>query len=123
MNSKKVISYLIIICLILVVLVFLAIIIISSIGLNKKLSANHKINIGYEIFGNDYCEEHDSSKYESNVTDVGTNITPVGAAYTKWKCKICGHEDMFNNTGVPVLCAECAEITGRCSRCGKLIKK
>lgn len=43
----------------------------------------------------------------------------AGQAFTAWKCRDCGAKDLWGNTDVPVLCAECASTTECCTQCGK----
>ncbi len=94
--------------------ILLAIFIIVFIAVATALffiinNNNSKIDKGYQIFGNDYCNGHQP-------------IQVVGWMFTSWTCKICKVEREHNCTDTPTICTECAEITGRCSICGKLQK-
>lgn len=40
-----------------------------------------------------------------------------GRAFTTYVCAGCHQEDRYPNTGVPVLCASCAETYELCRRC------
>lgn len=60
------------------------------------------------MFGNSYCEGHAWDEM-------------AGQAFTKWQCKICGYKGQHHNTAIPTICPECAVITNRCSKCGKLV--
>lgn len=41
----------------------------------------------------------------------------VGHGFTEYKCEQCGDHYMHENTGVPKLCRQCAESSGRCRQC------
>lgn len=41
-----------------------------------------------------------------------------GQAFTQWRCKFCGTEDMHSNTGTPWLCNACSDAFGLCATCG-----
>ena len=98
-----------IILLLLSILSIAFIIITIFIIRNNKNTDDYKINKGYKIFGSSYCDGHNPFKF-------------AGQALTGWTCKICGYEGVHSNTATPTICSECAEITGRCSKCGKLLK-
>lgn len=100
-NKRK-----IIILLVAIVIIFL----IIGFVLIPKNNNQSKINKGYEIFGDKYCNCH--SMFEV-----------AGDAFTSWTCKICGHKGENPDTNVPMLCSECANITGRCHKCGNLLQK
>jgi hypothetical protein len=42
-----------------------------------------------------------------------------GQAFTHYACRQCGKEGMHHNTGVPLLCDDCADKGVLCSRCCK----
>lgn len=67
------------------------------------------IQKGYDVLGYDFCKGHP-------INGV------AGEAFTKWTCKICGCSEMNPNTAVPALCIECADLTTRCAKCGKINK-
>ena len=98
-NKKSIIALIVIVCIIIAILVIFII----------KNNASNKIKIdkGYKIFGNDYCEGHEILK-------VGATVV------TPWSCKICGYSETSGTNIVPAICSKCAKITGRCSECGKL---
>lgn len=96
--------------LLLINLTLVLIIIISFTLMNNKNPSIYKIEKGYVKFGFSKCKGHDSIR-------VGSPAT------AKWKCKICGVEDISYYDDVPLICHECEKITGRCSECGKLLNK
>ena len=103
--------------LVLIVLLIVIGIIIFFIWKNKKNTSNTdtndiKIKKGYELFGDEYCKGHNR----------GSIIVDGWPSYST--CKICGitkHNDAPHSDFT--ICLECAEITGRCSICGKLLRK
>lgn len=96
MKKKKYLIIVMSICLFILVIFMLN---------NKQI----KINKGIQEFGTDYCQGHNSS-----------GLLPAGSALTPWVCEICGYEEINSNTNVPEICGKCAEITGRCQKCGKI---
>lgn len=42
----------------------------------------------------------------------------AGQAFTWYKCELCGDEEHYPNTRVPLLCKKCAEENDCCRRCG-----
>jgi hypothetical protein len=42
----------------------------------------------------------------------------VGQAFTTYKCGICKQDNSWHNTGIPVLCPECAKKNNLCISCG-----
>lgn len=93
-----------------IILILILIIIGTLLLINIKIKSNNqsKIEKGYQIFGYEYCNGH--SLFEV-----------AGQAFTPWSCKICGYHDVHSNTATPTICSECAQITSRCSKCGKLV--
>ena len=75
--------------------------------INNNMEQQTKINKGIKEFGTDYCQGH-------------SRLDPVGYAFTDWECEICGYTGREHNTGVPEICGECAVITERCRKCGKV---
>lgn len=63
----------------------------------------------YELWGAEYC-----------TTNHGMEMG--GCALTDFKCTLCGITVTNSTTNVPKLCDKCAILTGRCNRCGKLLK-
>ena len=100
MKNKKIL-------LVLLLIMSITIVFITIFITKNNNNINSKIKKGYEIFGNDYCKGHD--QFET-----------VGHAFTSWTCAICGYSGIHHNTGTPTICHECANVTGRCSECGKL---
>lgn len=45
------------------------------------------------------------------------------AGHYKWTCPICKHTEELNMSKKRSLCKECAKLTGRCYRCGKLLNQ
>ena len=92
-----------------IISIIIVAIIALIIGVNLLTSNNgnfeQKAN---EIFGRIYCD--------------GNHLTIAGDVLTPWTCKLCGHSDINPNTDVPVICNTCANLTGRCQKCGKLEK-
>lgn len=43
----------------------------------------------------------------------------TGQAFTRYICRRCGQEGMHHNTGVPMLCDNCADKSVLCAQCGK----
>ncbi|MFA5407003.1 MAG: hypothetical protein WC307_06625 [Candidatus Nanoarchaeia archaeon] len=43
----------------------------------------------------------------------------AGQAFTYYKCDNCGKKDLWHNTNVPKICANCAEKYKRCIKCGE----
>jgi hypothetical protein len=41
-----------------------------------------------------------------------------GQAFTGYICNLCHEEKLWPNTGIPVICMECADAKGLCIRCG-----
>lgn len=76
--------------------------------INNSMQQQTKINKGIKEFGTDCCQGH--------------GFGFAGDAFTAWKCEICGYEGTRPDTDVPEICSECAEITGRCQKCGKIIQ-
>lgn len=104
--------------------VVLVIILLAFIGVIVGIGYLHSdmyiINIGNEIYGNDYCEGHSIITVENGHVFWSNGVAFV---VTPYNCKICKKEYEHPNTGVPELCEECARITKRCRSCGKLEKE
>ena len=64
---------------------------------------------GYELFGNEHCSGHEPITF---------NGWP---SYST--CKICGIKK-FNDVPYSdfIICPKCSNITGRCTKCGKLLE-
>ena len=105
MKNKKLYIKITIIILILILIIIGTLLLINII---IKNSNRRKIEKGYQIFGYEYCNGHYLSE-------------PFGHAFTEWSCKICGYHAVHSNTATPTICSKCAQITSRCSRCGKLV--
>lgn len=107
MKNKKILLLLLLI--ISIIIIIIAFFIIRNNNINTDDS---KIKKGYEIFGSDYCNGH------------GQDPIIVDGWPSYSTCKICGIE---KHNDVPhsdfTICTECAKITGRCSKCGKILKK
>lgn len=67
-----------------------------------------KIEEGKAILGSEVCDGKRGHSFLA------------GQAITSWKCKICGYLGTYPDTGVPTICGECARITGRCTKCGRI---
>lgn len=106
MKKKVLLIVLLIVAIIVIgIIAFLYIYLNTSNGISKsKLEEK-----GYQVFGYDYCTTDHS--FEGG-----------GDAFTEWQCKICGKTAMNPDTNVPVICNNCARITNRCNKCGKLEK-
>lgn len=46
----------------------------------------------------------------------------AGQAFNIWTCEICGYMGEHNTTATSQICDGCAELTKRCSKCGRLEK-
>ena len=47
------------------------------------------------------------------------HCTIAGDALAPWTCKLCGHSNVNPDIDVPAICNTCANLTGRCHKCGK----
>ncbi len=70
--------------------------------------------IANNMYGNDTCNGNHSE--HAIIPDAGLTL---------WRCPVCNRQQ---ETGVTEshykkLCSECARLTGRCSRCGKILKQ
>ena len=88
-----------------IIVAIIALIIGVKLLTSNNSSFEQKAN---EIFGSIYCDEN--------------HWTMAGDALTSWTCKLCGLSDINPDTDVPVICNTCANLTGRCQKCGKLEK-
>lgn len=104
MKKKKVI-----ISILIFIFIFIILIVICRIFLKIYITSveEQKIEKGYLVLGDDYCEGHSLWGL-------------AGDMVTSWTCKICGFSADNPDTEVPTICNECAEITERCVECGKL---
>lgn len=96
----------------LIIIGIIIIVIIAALNIFNSSNGKPKSELdqkGYNIFGYDYCD-----------TDHSMEIG--GDALTDWKCKLCGKKATNPDTNVPEICSDCARITGRCNKCGKLEK-
>jgi hypothetical protein len=90
--------------------------------------------MGWRVFNLDEFREKVRKQYEQDVaTDPRQKerlarheckacyytVRFTGQAFTRYTCKMCGKEDMHHNTGVPMLCANCADKNVLCAQCGK----
>lgn len=98
-----------------IILICVFIIVVSIFFLIRKNNTNNAIiKKGYELFGNEYC----------NCNRNKNTVIIVDGWPSYSTCKICGitkHNDAAYSDFT--ICNECAKITGRCSKCGKLLKK
>ena len=68
----------------------------------------YRIIKGYELYGDERCTtEHTKGVF---ITDDIVN----------WSCHICGYVSTGSSSARTLLCSKCANITNRCSECGKL---
>lgn len=90
-----------------------------------------KVPLGNMMFGKNQCT-WEIQKNNNNNTDIKNGI-PVftfddkhsgvaGCMVSTWKCKLCLRIKKHPNTGVPMLCGLCANLTNRCERCADLIE-
>ena len=94
----------------LIVLILIIIIGVILFILNNSSNSNEElIQKGYEIFGDNYCTTDHSKEFG-------------GDAFTDWECSLCEKKATNPDTNTPVLCNSCANITERCSKCGKLLE-
>ena len=104
MKNKRILFIVLIVAFIVAISIFFI--------LRKNNTNNIIIEKGYELFGNKYCDGHASG-----------GITVDGwPSYST--CRICGitkHNDAPHSDFT--ICSECSKITGRCTKCGKLLKK
>ncbi len=88
-----------------IIILIIAILIILSAVLYRK--ANSKEKRAEEVFGNDACE----AILHMSTMDIA-----------KHECKICGKQ--FEDSSMHAdICKQCAEETGRCEFCGKILSK
>ena len=85
-----------------IIVVIAAIIVFNCIKKNDAW----KIRKGNEIFGNEICQGHEH--------EVGLTVM------TSFKCKICEKQSESGHAPASVICKLCADITGRCTECGKI---
>lgn len=107
-----------------ILIVFIAIIIIIGIYFGIKLlfhNDNSKIQKGYKIYGSDICSRVTNNKEKKLLYEDSEHPIFGGCAITAWECAICGKTGESSTTVTPKLCSECADITNRCSTCGKLL--
>lgn len=104
MNKK------VIICIGVILTIIFAGFLIYLFGKSDKSKLNTKIEQqAYDLFGKYYCT-------------VDHSFEIARDALTKWKCKLCGVSSINPDTNVPKMCEKCANLTGRCYKCGKLKK-
>lgn len=85
-----------------IIVAIIALIIVVDLLITKDENLEQKAN---EIFGSSYCDGNHET------IDEG-----------KWKfctCELCGG-DCDIGKDIRVICNNCAELTGRCQKCGKL---
>ena len=105
MKNKRILFIILIVAFIVAISIFFI--------LRKNNDNNNDNNIviekGYELFGKEHCSGHKP---------------PIVDGWPSYStCKICGitkrnhaaHSDF-------IICPECSKITGRCAKCGKLLK-
>lgn len=110
MKKKKIVICIIIMLIIISIIVGILLLNSNIFNLDSNslnMNEEQRIKKGYDILGYDYCKTHPLHGW-------------AGTAETPWTCKICGYSDINSNTDAPTLCTECATITGRCSKCGKI---
>lgn len=105
MRKKAIFVVLIIIAIIIVVGI---IVLANTLGTSNGVQKTEIEQKAYEIFGDDYCT------IDHSLVGFG------GEALTEWECKLCGRTATNSDTDTPVICSNCARITGRCMYCGKL---
>ena len=101
MKNKRILFIIIIVAFIVAISIFFI--------LRKNNDNNIVIEKGYELFGNEHCSGHRPI------------IVDGWPSYST--CKICGitkHNDVPHSDFI--ICPECSKITGRCTKCGKLLK-
>ena len=100
MKNKRILFIILIVAFIVAISIFFI--------LRKNNDNNIVIEKGYELFGNEHCSGHEPTIYPSTMYST---------------CKICGstkHNDVQYSDFI--ICPECSKITGRCTKCGKLLK-
>lgn len=98
-----------IVVVIVTIIIIIAIYLVNLLNNSNGMSGNQIKEKANKIFGYDYCTT-------DHTFDSG------GDALTPWTCKLCGANATNPDTNAPKLCNDCARITSRCSKCGKLIK-
>ena len=90
-----------------VIAIIILFIVLFMFLMNSKNEEMIKLK-GYLFFGISYCDKSDFSD-------------SILMFMTDYKCKLCGTEGISSGY-TPSLCFNCSKITGRCEKCGKLIK-
>ena len=93
-------------------IIIIIMLIIAIIGLIVIASLFTRIYKGYKLYGNEYCDN-----------DLNSHVRFGGDIVVTYKCDICNIENEYGSTATPKICPFCAELTGRCSTCGKLLEK
>lgn len=94
-----------------VMFLILSMIIIVTMAyfLGKNWKDTEIIKKGYELFGDDYCLGHNT-------------LELAGDAFGGWDCALCGRNTWDAQMPGYVLCYSCEKVTGRCHKCGKLLR-
>ena len=92
---------------ILVIIIVIGII-MTIFFITKNTNNNNIHEKGYKLYGSEYCAGH--------ANEVGLTVM------TNYVCHLCGDCKKAGSSPAPVICLECSKETGRCTRCGKLLK-
>lgn len=75
------------------------------------IAFNHKKIKGYFLYGFDSCNRNCSSISKEQLNLMGVALL---------KCPICSNE--CETSPDMIICYKCASSTGRCTKCGKIVK-
>jgi hypothetical protein len=109
MKNKRILFIILIVAFIVAISIFFILRKYNDNNIVIEKENNIVIEKGYELFGNEHCSGHWST------------IVDGWPSYST--CKICGitkHNDVPHSDFI--ICPECSKITGRCTKCGKLLK-